>query len=181
MRPGPVSPGMGAALTGALCFALFALSRLGRPVARARLRALGHVWSPHAATNVIGLAFLALLLLVGAWSHTDVLAEAAQGGGRFGARLVLLAALFRGALVGGRTAGRFVPSLPSRAQLGRCLAGGALMGAASLLVPGGNDALVLVGVPLLHPYAWVAFAAMCLTVALAIVLTRARHLHRRAR
>ena len=37
------------------------------------------IWSPHAATTVIGIAFFFMLLLVGAWAYTDVLAELAQG------------------------------------------------------------------------------------------------------
>ena len=41
------------------------------------------------------------------------------------------------------------------------------MGWGSLLIPGGNDGLILVGMPLLWPYAWVAFACMCLAIGLA--------------
>ena len=39
------------------------------------------------------------------------------------------------------------------------------MGWGSLLIPGGNDGLILVGMPLLWPYAWVAFATMCVSIA----------------
>ena len=34
-------------------------------------------------------------------------------------------------------------------------------------MPGANDGLILVGMPLLWPYAWIAFAAMCLAIAAA--------------
>ena len=53
----------------------------------------------------------------------------------------------------------------SLSQLLRCLVGGVLMGWGSLLLPGGNDGLILVGMPLGWPYAWLAVAIMCLTIA----------------
>jgi toxin CptA len=144
--------------------------RLGRLLRDARAARL----SPHAATALIGVAFLFLFLFAGAWAYTDVLAELARG---MTARLVergaLLAALLAGALLGGWTAGRLRWERLEPAQLARCLAGGALMGAGTLLIPGGNDALVLVGVPLLWPYAWVALAAMCLAISAALLAQRA--------
>lgn len=42
------------------------------------------------------------------------------------------------------------------------------MGVGGAPIPGGNTGLVLVGMPLLFPYAWVAFLAMSITVYLAI-------------
>jgi hypothetical protein len=46
------------------------------------------------------------------------------------------------------------------------------MGAGTLLIPGSNDGLVLVGMPLLRPYAWLAFATMVLSIGTAIALSR---------
>ena len=42
------------------------------------------------------------------------------------------------------------------------------MGLGSLLIPGSNDGLILIGIPLLYPYAWITFATMCLTIAAAL-------------
>lgn len=134
---------------------------------RGQLRALigQQLWSPHAATTVIGLAFLLMLVLAGAWAYTDVLADLARGMVRdVAARTVLLACLLVGAIVGGWTAGRLRFTRVRAAALARCLIGGVLMGWGSLLIPGGNDGLILVGMPLLWPYAWAAFATMCLTI-----------------
>ena len=39
------------------------------------------------------------------------------------------------------------------------------MGAGSALIPGSNDGLILTGMPLLQPHAWIAIAAMGLTIA----------------
>ena len=128
-------------------------------------------WSPRLATIVIGFTFLVTLLLAGAWAYTDVLADLARGMAHsLPARIGLALALLCGALIGGKTAGllRLVPV--TGAALARCFAGGVLMGWGSLLIPGGNDGLILVGMPLLWPYAWVAFATMCLTIASALYL-----------
>ena len=131
-------------------------------------RLAAFVWSPHVATIIIGIAFCLLLLLVGAWAYTDVLAELARGMTHAtGARLWLFAALFGGATLGGWTARRFRSTPITARAVGRCTFGGVLMGWGGLLVPGGNDGLILVGLPLLWPYAWIAFATMGLTIAAA--------------
>nr|HET7858206.1 YeeE/YedE thiosulfate transporter family protein [Caldimonas sp.] len=149
-----------------------AATRGGAP--RWHERVAAHVWSPHVATTVIGVAFVVLLLLVGGWAYTDVLAELARGmAASVGARTLLAIALLAGAALGGWTAGRFRSAAVAPAQLARCLAGGVLMGWGSLLLPGGNDGLVLVGMPLAWPYAWLAVATMCVTIATAQLAARA--------
>lgn len=123
------------------------------------------VWSPRGATTVIGITFVVLLVLTGAWAYTDVLAELARGmAGNLVARSVLVLALLLGAVIGGWTAGRFRSTRVTLVQLAKCFAGGVLMGWGSLLIPGSNDGLILIGMPLLWPYAWVAFATMCVTI-----------------
>ena len=61
----------------------------------------------------------------------------------------MLIALFAGAIVGGYTAGRWRNTRVTAPALLRCFAGGLLMGWGSLLIPGSNDGLMLVGMPLL--------------------------------
>jgi toxin CptA len=82
--------------------------------------------------------------------------------------VLLLLALYAGALIGGRSAGRWRSTPVSAAQLARCFCGGVVMGWGSLLIPGSNDGLILIGIPLLRPYAWLAFAAMCGSIAVAM-------------
>ena len=140
------------------------------------------LWTPHAATVVIGVTFLATLFLAGAWAYTDVLAELAHGMAMsLAARGLLALALLMGAVYGGMTAGRRRRVPVAFAGIGRCFVGGVLMGCGSLLIPGGNDGLILVGVPLLWPYAWAAFATMCLVIALSLWIlgrrARRRDLH----
>jgi len=141
-----------------------------------------YVWSPHVATGVIGVTFVILFLVVGAWNYTDYLAEAARHmGSRLTDRGLLLLALFAGALLGGWTAGRIKPARPTAAAIARCLAGGVMLGLGGSLVPGANDGLLLLGLPLLYPHAWVAFASMLLTIAAALLVQQRATMARKPR
>jgi hypothetical protein len=126
------SPLFGAATWLAVVFAVFMLFRIVSPLLPAasdgRSRTLAQrigatvttrVWSPHAATAVIGITFVVILLLIGGtWAYTDVLADLARGmAASLLARVVLVAALFLGALAGGYTAGRFRSTRIGAAQL----------------------------------------------------------------
>ena len=163
-------------LSQALVFAapllIVALWRLWRSFHAVRRREFAaYVWSPHVATGVIGVTFVMLLLLVGAWNYTDYLAEAARHmGTRLTDRGLLLLALFGGALLGGWTGGRIRPAKPTLTAILRCLIGGLMLGFGGSLVPGANDGLILLGLPLLYPHAWLAFTSMLLTIAAALVL-----------
>jgi uncharacterized membrane protein YedE/YeeE len=155
-------------------FVVFAAWRL------LRISGSGHtwperVWSPHRATLVIGVTFVITLLAAGRWAYTDVLADLAQGhAGMLGLPTLLLLALLAGAICGGWTAGRFRSVPISAAQLLRCFVGGLLMGWGSLLIPGSNDGLILIGIPLLQPHAWLAFATMVFSIAAALLLSAGR-------
>ena len=174
----------GAAPVLAVVFLAFAAWRLWPAVVALRRPdrmawLLQQVWAPHAATVVIGVCFVIMLLLAGRWAYTDVLADLARAMDRQAAAdavpllpTLLLVALYAGALIGGRTGGRWSSSPVSAVALGRCFAGGVVMGWGSLLIPGSNDGLILIGIPLLHPYAWLAFVSMFVAIALAMQLSR---------
>ena len=172
-------------------FVLFVVWRLARPwwrrtqssgeparaplLQRAGLAPAQRVWSPHAATIVIGVTFLVMLVLVGAWAYTDLLAELARGMAVNSlARSVLLLAMLLGAAWGGWTASRWRSTPLTATQAFKCLSGGAMMGWGSVLIPGGNDGLILIGMPLLWPSAWVAISVMVLVIASAQLLAGAR-------
>jgi toxin CptA len=178
------SPVLSQAALFAIPLLLLAAWRLSRVIGAARRGELTeHVWSPHVATGVIGVTFVILLLLVGAWNYTDYLAETARRMATRGAdRGLLLLALFGGAILGGWTAGKIKPARPSLSAIGRCLAGGVMLGFGGSLVPGANDGLILLGVPLLYPHAWLAFASMLVSIAAGLALQQhARAMVRRAR
>jgi Sulphur transport len=172
-RLAAASPLLQAPALLALPFGAFVAWRL-----RGLLRGPGgwrvQLWLPHQATLVIGVTFFAMLVLVDAWAYTDVLVELARGmATSLVARVLLLLALLGGAAFGGLSAERWKLTRPTPLQLARCFGGGVLMGWGSLLIPGGNDGLILVGMPLLWPYAWLAFGAMCAAIAAAQLLQRA--------
>ena len=177
--PSPASPLLSAAVCWRRSSSSYALWRVRPAFAQLRPRTgvqrlRERVWAPHAATIVIGATYVVTLLAAGRWAYTDVLADLAAGmANAVGIGVALLLALFAGALLGGWTAARWRSGVPSAAQLVRCFAGGVLMGWGGLLIPGSNDGLILIGIPLLYAYAWIAFGTMCLTIAAALMAQRA--------
>lgn len=132
-----------------------------------------HLWHPHRATLLIALTFVSTLLTVGLWAYTDALAALAHGvDGRLSLRLAMVTALLVGAIAGGWIAGVLRPTSPRARDVLRCAVGGAMMGLGAMLVPGSNDGLILIGLPLLLPHAWVAVSVMALSIATAITVAR---------
>lgn len=129
------------------------------------------LWDYRHATITIGIAFVVLSIVAGPWTYTEALGKAAHGGGfpAFG-QMLLLAALLGGAVLGGARGMAGVPLSAPQAAL--CFGGGALMGFGASLVPGGNDNLILAGVPWLQPHALVAIAAMTFAIAAGLLSGR---------
>jgi hypothetical protein len=124
------------------------------------------VWSPYGATIVIGVAIVFLHYLAGPWAYTDALKDLAMGrSDSVAVQALLLASLLGGAVFGAWQSGRLVWRRPAVAVMVRVFAGGLVMAIGSLMVPGGNDALLLIGAPNLHGYALLALATMALTIA----------------
>lgn len=149
-----------------------ALWRGGTVIAALRQHRLSdHIWSPHVATAIIGIAFVVMMLAVGSWAYTDALAQLARGMSMDSVeRIALFFGLLGGAVLGGWTAGMLQARRPGVGVTLRCLVGGMLMGVGSLLIPGGNDGLILVGLPLLQEYALIALLAMAATIAAGLLL-----------
>jgi uncharacterized membrane protein YedE/YeeE len=88
-------------------------------------------------------------------------------------RWVLLVAALTGMLLSTLQRGSFrLDWRPRRIWL-RNVCGGLLMGLGVALTPGGNDALVLYGIPSLSPHALPAFLAMVAGIALGLSAMRA--------
>jgi toxin CptA len=148
-------------------FAAFALWRLLYIVRRPHVEYRGwrRLWQPHEATILIGITFVIMLVTVGAWSYMDLLIEFAHGmANNLVWQGLLFVALLAGAVTGGWIGGSLAWHRQSAATISRCVAGGMLMGWGSLLVPGSNDGLILVGMPLLWPYAWASIFIMCIVI-----------------
>jgi len=178
--PGPLAaPGpaafvllAGLAVLGALGM-VFLARRGGRSRRRGRTLAL--------TMAGLGIAGGALYVLASAWTVSDLVRAGLPlrmpvAGGM---TLLTVAAALAGSLVAAALSGKLRLRAPSAAGLGRSLAGGALMGAGAGLIPGGNDDLILSGLPNLSPGAAAALAAMAAAILGAMTLTDRLARHRR--
>ncbi|WP_285710495.1 YeeE/YedE thiosulfate transporter family protein [Erythrobacter oryzae] len=167
--PSPLTGHVGLALTlggtvGALA-ATYIYRRLGwkRPKGG---------WSPLIAMGVIGTASGLLFAADRQWVYTSRIAEIAYGISWAPGALLGLAALLAG-MTGATIIGRtFAWRAGSGKQWLRAVAGGLLMGAGATLVPGGNDAMLFTGVPLLLPNLLAGYASFAATLALALLIRR---------
>jgi hypothetical protein len=130
------------------------------------------------AAMIIGLAGAAIFLLYGSASYTMTvqhLVEGLRGTGSFPAaeRCILLLAVMGGMLLSTLQRRSFCLDWRPRRIWLRNICGGLLMGLGVALTPGGNDALVLYGIPALSPHALPAFLALLLGTALGLLAMRA--------
>lgn len=114
-----------------------------------------------------------LFSLYGNWSYTTTLVRSAQGLTDGSPSLdwvygVLFGALLFGMIVSSWLRHSFRLRLRPRASWWRNLIGGALMGIGAAMIPGGNDALLLNGIPNLSPHAVPAYLAMVVGIAAAL-------------
>ena len=167
-------------LVGIAVLAIFEMVRLWRsrpPGSSLNSLVLARQYRLSTAALVIGLAGAAIYLLFGSAGYSstfEVVIEAALGAREWppAARWLILVAVLAGMLASTLQRGTFRPDWrPRRAWL-RNIAGGMLMGLGVALAPGGNDALVLYGLPTLSPHALPAFAAMAAGIVGGLLLMR---------
>lgn len=130
-------------------------------------------WRTSFAMMIIGVLGGLLFASSGPWSYASLMRQLGQRA--FGheasfaaSTLVGPLALMTGAAVAGLAGGRFALRPIAAKQLARSLVGGAGMGLAATLVPGGNDVLLLSALPSLALHGALAYAAM-LTVQVAML------------
>jgi toxin CptA len=156
---------------GALLFASLVVSALAVRRVRKEGLGIGTLWDYRHASIAIGLAYLLIAMVRGPWAYSDALGAMARSGmlESLGS-LILFLAVVTGSVLGGH---RQAPPVPfERGRAIRCFSGGLLMGIGGSLIPGGNDALVLQGLPWFQPYAVLALAAMMLTIAACLMIEK---------
>jgi toxin CptA len=165
-------------LTGTLV--LFALWRVwtgfrdAPSPSHAAVRLAAPTWPPALAMAVIALTNVGLLLIVFAWPYTALLTDIGSGRGKqIALRIALVVIFLFGAFAGAALARRFKLRTGTSREWTARFVGGALMGLGAAFIPGGNDALVLMGLPLLQPEALAAYAAMVIVIAGGFVAQRA--------
>jgi hypothetical protein len=125
-------------------------------------------WRTAFAMIIIGILG-GLLFATGApWSYPTLLRQWGQKAIFAPTTIIVPLAIFAGAVTAASLGSRFVLRRVSSAQRGRSLAGGATMGFATILIPGGNDSILLSALPSLAVHAAVAY---CVMLAVQICLT----------
>lgn len=129
------------------------------------------------AAALMGLSNAALYLIYGSWSYTGTLQQGIESlfsisDWPWPIRWTLFAAMLGGMIVSTLQRRSFhLAWRPSLAWL-RNLVGGTLMGVGATLIPGGNDMLVLHGIPGFSPNALPAYIAMLAGIAVVLVAMR---------
>lgn len=160
--PSPLTGHVGLALTLGGSIAVVAASYIYRRIGWKRPRG---GWSPLIAMGLIGSASGLLFALDRNWVYTSRIAELAYGSATatavtYAGLAALVAAMVLAAVMGGT----FRLTLGDGREWLRAVAGGLLMGAGATLVPGGNDAMLFTGVPLLLPNLLTGYAAFIATL-----------------
>lgn len=88
-----------------------------------------------------------------------------------------LTGLISESIANGMFRGRFRFELPGLAAVRDRFAGGLLMGAGSALIPGGNDSLILQGIPLGSALAFLAYAVLLATIVVLLLIVRRFNVH----
>lgn len=116
-------------------------------------------WSPALSMALTGLASGLLFALDRNWPYTALLADLARGmTGDIAERLALTMVVLAGSVIAAWRGRLFSLRHGSAVRWLRAGAGGLLMGAGASLVPGGNEAMLYTGLPLLLPNLSVAYA-----------------------
>lgn len=148
--------------SGASIITILLSALLVRNLRRARTPKL---WSPLFAMSLIGMASGLLFAIDQQWPYTSLITalaagETADAARRIGLALVLLAAMTVSAWRGGIVR----LNLGTAQKWAGATFGGLLMGIGASLVPGGNDAMLMTGVPLLLPNLIVAYISMIIVL-----------------
>ena len=165
----------------ALAFAVFRLLHITLPGSGfgGTIRALCfRRWQASLTMLVIGLGGGLLFLSIDGWSYSSALSRTSlhlfneQIPGPSLLTLSSAAAMIAGGITAAMAEGSFDLNLPQLRPFIGCLVGGALMGSAATLIPGGNDNQLLSGIPSLAPHAITAYILM---VAFMLILVQRLH------
>jgi uncharacterized membrane protein YedE/YeeE len=135
-------------------------------------------WRTAVAMMVIGVSGGLLFATGVPWSYPSLLQQVGNLTlGReaiFGPTTIIgPLALFAGAIIAAALGGRFALRTVGRTQLGRSFGGGITMGFAAILIPGGNDTLLLSALPSLAMHGAVAYTAMlAVQISLSVIAKR---------
>ena len=142
-------------------------------------RALGApVYTLSAAAALVGLSNAVLLEASGPWSFTGAIlcgigADKLARCDRPALPCLIVLAALAGMAASAWQRGSFAMRRPRLRPTLRHATGGFLMGAGATLIPGGNDGLILFGIPSLSPHAVPAYLALLLGILATLMTMRA--------
>jgi Sulphur transport len=121
---------------------------------------------PYVLTIFIGVFFLGLIAIDRSWSYTDLLVDLAMlQNQNLVSRICLFIALLAGAIISGHYQNPKNQSMhPLSPSPIKRFSGGAIIGGATLILPGSHDSLILLYMPMLLGYAWLGFVVMIMTI-----------------
>lgn len=132
-------------------------------------------WSPVWTMLLIGGASGGLFALNRNWPYTSLFGDVVRGGGMdIGERFALTLVILVGSYAAARTGGLFRRDWGNAALWWRTTSSGMIMGVGASLVPGGNEAMLLTGLPLLLPNLVLAYLVLILTLIALFALNRRR-------
>jgi uncharacterized protein len=115
---------------------------------------------------VIGVSAAGLAFFLPDWSYTSWFGQiAGMRPSMTALHAAILALLIAGGVLASHLSSEWHIRWGTASVWLRSFAGGALMGIGAALVPGGNDAMLLMGLPLLLPHLLAAYAAFLVTLA----------------
>ena len=173
----PPRGSLGSPLAGHVALALTLGAAMGTAAAAYIHRRIGWKrprggWSPLIAMGVVGTASGLLFALDRHWVYTSRIAEIAYGQSLTAPAGIGVAALIIGMTGATISAGTFRWQTGTGQQWLRSAIGGVLMGLGATLVPGGNDAMLFTGVPLLLPNLLAGYAAFAATLLAGLLIRR---------
>jgi uncharacterized protein len=188
VRPSPTPTSLGSAIIAAavlaailVAWALYEFVRLWRtrqPELGITKRILAVQYRLSTTALIMGVATAVLILLYGPLGYTSTFEQVIEA--TFGTRpwpttvrWILIIAILAGMVLSTVQRGTFrLDWRPQRGWL-QNIGGGFLMGLGVALTPGGNDALVLYGIPSWSPHALPAYGALVIGIAAGLLLMRA--------
>ena len=129
---------------------------------------------PYLLTVVVGVFFLALLVIDHAWSYTDLLVDLANvKNAPYWPRIILFITFLLGAIWGGSSHRlNTLKKVITNHHMLRRFIGGVAIGFATGLLPGSHDSLVLLYMPMLLLNAWLGFVVLVTTIFAARLLEK---------
>ncbi len=159
-------------------FMVFSIKLSGHSLVKKMAGLCSLSWQSSLSMLIIGTGGGLLYATVSGWNYADVLANSITPlikpnvTGPSSIALTSTVAMVSGGIIAAVTVKEFAIKAAHFLVMISCFMGGMLMGIASLLTPGGNDGMILKGIPSLAPHAMIGYLMMVLVMLLLVYVFR---------